>query len=173
MNYMKTALLLAALTAFFLAIGYLLGGRGGLMIALVVALGMNFFAYWNSDKMVLRMANAREVGPNEAPELYGIVQQLAQPTQLVHHRGALRLAPRLGARRPVLRDDLGMLQHLLQRLAGRLREVEARLEGAAAEQGIHPGARLGAGTGFRAQAAIHAGGAAIELGEGWGGFNAS
>ena len=59
MNYMKTALLLAALTAFFLAIGYLLGGRGGLMIALVVALGMNFFAYWNSDKMVLRMANAR------------------------------------------------------------------------------------------------------------------
>ena len=78
MNYMKTALLLAALTAFFLAIGYLLGGRGGLMIALVVALGMNFFAYWNSDKMVLRMANAREVGPNEAPELYGIVQQLAE-----------------------------------------------------------------------------------------------
>ena len=78
MNYMKTALLLAALTAFFLAIGYLLGGRGALMIALVVALGMNFFAYWNSDKMVLRMANAREVGPNEAPELYGIVQQLAE-----------------------------------------------------------------------------------------------
>ena len=78
MNYMKTALLLAALTAFFLAIGYMLGGRGGLMIALVVALGMNFFAYWNSDKMVLRMANAREVGPNEAPELYGIVQQLAE-----------------------------------------------------------------------------------------------
>ena len=82
MNYMKTALLLAALTAFVLAIGYLLGGQGGLMIALVVALGMNFFAYWNSDSMVLRMANAREVGPAEAPELYGIVQQLAQRAQL-------------------------------------------------------------------------------------------
>ena len=82
MNYMKTALLLAALTAFFLAIGYMLGGRGGLMIALVVALGMNFFAYWNSDKMVLRMANAREVGLSEAPELYGIVQQLAQRADL-------------------------------------------------------------------------------------------
>ena len=78
MNYMKTALLLAALTGFFLAVGYLLGGRGGLMIALVVALGMNAFAYWNSDRMVLRMSGAREVSPNEAPELYGIVQQLAQ-----------------------------------------------------------------------------------------------
>lgn len=82
MNYMKTALLLAALTGFVLAIGYLLGGQGGLMIALVVALGMNFFAYWNSDRMVLRMANAREVGPAEAPELYGIVQQLAERAQL-------------------------------------------------------------------------------------------
>ena len=78
MNYFKTALLLAALTGFFLAAGYMLGGQGGLVIALVVALGMNVFAYWNSDKMVLRMANAQEVGPNEAPEFYGMVQQLAQ-----------------------------------------------------------------------------------------------
>jgi heat shock protein HtpX len=78
MNYFRTALLLAALTAFFLAIGYLLGGRGGLMIALLVAIATNVFAYWNSDKMVLRMSNAREVGPQDAPELYGIVQQLAQ-----------------------------------------------------------------------------------------------
>jgi heat shock protein HtpX len=78
MNYMKTALLLAALTGFFLVVGYLLGGRGGLMIALVMALGMNAFAYWNSDRMVLRMSGAHEVGPDQAPELYGIVQQLAQ-----------------------------------------------------------------------------------------------
>lgn len=78
MNYMRTAVLLAALTAFFLAVGYLLGGRSGLVLALVVALGMNVFAYWNSDQMVLRMSGAREVGPQEAPELYGIVQQLAQ-----------------------------------------------------------------------------------------------
>src|SRR5262249_22349754 len=82
MNYMKTALLLAALTGFFLAVGYLLGGQSGLLIALVVALGMNIFAYWNSDQMVLRMANAREVGPQEAPELYGIVQSLAEPAGL-------------------------------------------------------------------------------------------
>ena len=78
MNYMKTALLLAALTGFFLVVGYMLGGQTGLILALVVALGMNLFAYWNSDKMVLRMAHAREVGPQEAPELYGIVEQLAQ-----------------------------------------------------------------------------------------------
>jgi len=77
MNYFKTALLLAALTGFVLVAGYLLGGQSGLVIALVAALGMNLFAYWNSDKMVLRMSNAQEVGPNEAPELYGIVQDLA------------------------------------------------------------------------------------------------
>jgi heat shock protein HtpX len=78
MNFMKTALLLAALTGFFLVVGYLLGGRGGLMIALVVALGMNAFAYWNSDRMVLRMSGAHEVGPDEAPELYAIIRQLTQ-----------------------------------------------------------------------------------------------
>jgi heat shock protein HtpX len=76
MNTMKTALLLAALTGFFLAVGYLLGGEGGLMIALLVALATNAFAYWNSDRMVLRMSNAREVGPAEAPELYDIIRQL-------------------------------------------------------------------------------------------------
>ena len=78
MNYFKTALLLAALTGFVLVAGYLLGGQSGLVIALVAALGMNLFAYWNSDKMVLRMSNAQEVGPEQAPELYGIVQGLAE-----------------------------------------------------------------------------------------------
>ena len=77
MNYFKTALLLASLTGFVLVAGYLLGGQSGLVIALVAALGMNLFAYWNSDKMVLRMSNAQEVGPEQAPELYGIVQELA------------------------------------------------------------------------------------------------
>lgn len=77
MNYFKTALLLAALTGFVLVAGYLLGGQTGLVIALVAALGMNLFAYWNSDQMVLRMANAQEIGPESAPEFYGIVQQLA------------------------------------------------------------------------------------------------
>jgi heat shock protein HtpX len=76
MNYFRTALLLAVLTGFFLVIGYLLGGRSGLVIALVFALGMNLFSYWNSDQMVLRMSNAHEVGPQQAPELYGIIQEL-------------------------------------------------------------------------------------------------
>ena len=78
MNYFRTALLLAVLTGFFLVVGYLLGGQAGLVIALVFALGMNLFAYWNSDQMVLRMSNAREVGPQDAPELYGILEQLTQ-----------------------------------------------------------------------------------------------
>lgn len=78
MNYFRTALLLAALTGFFLIVGYLLGGQSGLILALVVALGMNLFAYWNSDRMVLRMSNAQEVGANGAPELYSIVQDLTR-----------------------------------------------------------------------------------------------
>ena len=78
MNYFKTALLLAALTGFFLVAGYLMGGQTGLVIAFVAALGMNLFAYWNSDQMVLRMANAQEVGPENAPELFGIVHELVQ-----------------------------------------------------------------------------------------------
>ena len=85
MNYMKTALLLAALTGFFLVVGYLLGGEAGLLIALVVALGMNLFAYWNSDSMVLRMSNAQEVGPSDAPELYEIIGQLTQRAGLMVH----------------------------------------------------------------------------------------
>jgi heat shock protein HtpX len=78
MNFFRTALLLAALTGFFLVVGYALGGQSGLVLALFVALAMNLFAYWNSDRMVLRMANAHEVGPDQAPELYSIVQQLTQ-----------------------------------------------------------------------------------------------
>jgi heat shock protein HtpX len=77
MNYAKTAMLLAAMTALFMGIGYLIGGQGGMMIALLVAGGMNIFSYWNSDKMVLRMYGAREVDAQSAPELYGMVQQMA------------------------------------------------------------------------------------------------
>ncbi|HVO14699.1 MAG TPA: zinc metalloprotease HtpX [Alphaproteobacteria bacterium] len=82
MGYFRTALLLAALTALFLGIGYLLGGQGGMVIALVVALGMNLFAYWNSDRMVLGMYGARQVDRQSAPGLYGIVEQLADRAQL-------------------------------------------------------------------------------------------
>ena len=58
MNIMRTALLIAALTALFMGIGYLIGGSSGMMIAFVIAAGMNVFSYWNSDKMVLSMYGA-------------------------------------------------------------------------------------------------------------------
>ncbi|MHB2267722.1 zinc metalloprotease HtpX [Aliihoeflea sp. PC F10.4] len=78
MNIMRTAMLLAFMTALFMGVGYLLGGAGGMMIAFVVAAGMNLFSYWNSDKMVLRMHNAVEVDERSAPEYYGMVRDLAQ-----------------------------------------------------------------------------------------------
>ena len=81
-NLMKTAILMAAITALFMALGSVLGGRQGMMIALLVALGMNFFSYWFSDKMVLKMYNAQEVDENSAPQFYRMVRELAQRAQL-------------------------------------------------------------------------------------------
>jgi heat shock protein HtpX len=77
MSYFRTAILLAALTALFMGIGFLIGGQGGMLIALGVAGAMNLFAYWNSDKMVLRMYGAHEVDARSAPELYALVSRLA------------------------------------------------------------------------------------------------
>ncbi|MDZ7582498.1 MAG: zinc metalloprotease HtpX [Deltaproteobacteria bacterium] len=77
-NQVKTTLLLAVLTAFIMWIGQLLGGRQGMVIALVLAAGMNFFSYWYSDKLVLKMYRAREATPQQAPEIFAMVRQLAQ-----------------------------------------------------------------------------------------------
>ena len=77
MNTLRTGLLIAALTALFMAVGYLIGGEGGMVVAFLVAAAMNLFAYWNSDRMVLRLYGAREVDRAAAPGLYGIVEQLA------------------------------------------------------------------------------------------------
>lgn len=82
MGMLRTSLLLAGLTALFLAVGWMIGGQAGMLIALVFAVGTNVFAYWNSDKMVLRMYNAHEVDARSAPELYGLVEQLAARAQL-------------------------------------------------------------------------------------------
>lgn len=82
MNFFRTAMLLAGMTGLFMGIGYLLGGTGGMAIAFVVALGMNVFSYWNSDKMVLRMHNAHEVNERDAPEYYEIVRRLAEEAEL-------------------------------------------------------------------------------------------
>jgi heat shock protein HtpX len=79
---MKTMMLLAALTALFMALGYTLGGGGGAVIALLVAAGMNLFTFWNADSIVLRMHNAREVDATSAPDFYALVQQLAQRASL-------------------------------------------------------------------------------------------
>jgi heat shock protein HtpX len=79
---LRVSLLIAAMTALFMGVGYLLGAEQGMLIAFIVALGMNALAYWNSDKMVLRMYGARQVGPSEAPEFYRLVEELAGRAQL-------------------------------------------------------------------------------------------
>jgi heat shock protein HtpX len=77
-NRIKTVLLLAGLTAFLIFLGRVLGGRQGMYIAFGLAVLMNFFSYWFSDKIVLRMYGAQEVGPAEAPQLHQIVEELAR-----------------------------------------------------------------------------------------------
>jgi heat shock protein HtpX len=78
MNTIRTAMLLAFMTALFMGVGYLIGGSGGMMIAFLMAAGMNLFSYWNADKMVLRMHHAVEVDERNAPEYYRIVRELVQ-----------------------------------------------------------------------------------------------
>jgi heat shock protein HtpX len=82
MSTLRTGILLAGLTGLFLVVGYFVGGQSGMLIALLIAIGMNAFAYWNSDKMVLRMYGAREVDARTAPEFVGLVEQLAHRAQL-------------------------------------------------------------------------------------------
>src|SRR5262245_15830375 len=77
MNYLRTAILLAGLTALFMGVGFLIGGQSGAVIALVVAAGMNFVAYWNADRLVLSMHGAHEVDARSVPELYHLVAELA------------------------------------------------------------------------------------------------
>lgn len=77
MNMVKTAMLIAFMTALFMGVGFMIGGTGGMMIALVIALAMNAFSFWNADKMVLRMHNAQEVDATSAPQYYGMVQDLS------------------------------------------------------------------------------------------------
>jgi heat shock protein HtpX len=82
MNYFRTALLLAGLTALFVGIGYWIGGANGAIIALVVAAATNLFTYWNSDRMVLSMYGAHQVDANSAPELVNLVAELARRADL-------------------------------------------------------------------------------------------
>lgn len=82
MNMLKTTMLLAALTALFMALGFTFGGRGGAILALLVAAGMNLFTFWNADKIVLKMHNAREVDASTGGDFYQMVAHLAQRAEL-------------------------------------------------------------------------------------------
>ena len=82
MSYLRTAILLAGLTALFMLIGYLIGGPSGAVIAFFVAAATNFITYWNADKLVLRTQGAQEVDEHSAPELVHMVAQLAQRAEL-------------------------------------------------------------------------------------------
>ena len=82
MNSLKTTFLLALLTGLLLAIGNMFGGRGGMMIMLVFSIGMNFVSYWYSDKIVLKMYNAREVDASSVPDLVRMVAKLAQKANM-------------------------------------------------------------------------------------------
>ncbi len=78
MPLVKTGILLAAMTALFGAVGFLIGGQGGMLIAFLIAAGMNLWSWWSSDKMVLRLHNAKLVTRRSAPELVGLVEELAK-----------------------------------------------------------------------------------------------
>lgn len=77
-NYSRTFLLMAAMTALFLGVGYLLGGTNGMVTALIFALVTNFFSYWYSDKLVLRMYGARQITETDHPQFYRMIANLAQ-----------------------------------------------------------------------------------------------
>ncbi|MCB1933647.1 zinc metalloprotease HtpX [Accumulibacter sp.] len=77
-NWLKTSILMAAILALFGAIGAMVGGKTGMLLALLFGGTMNFFAYWYSDKMVLKMYKARQVDETSAPQFYGMVRELAQ-----------------------------------------------------------------------------------------------
>ncbi|MEX2450136.1 MAG: zinc metalloprotease HtpX [Rhodospirillales bacterium] len=82
MSTLRTYVLLAGMTALFVAVGYMIGGEQGMVIAFGIAVAMNAFAYWNSDKMVLSMYGAKQVERADAPEFYGLIEELARNASL-------------------------------------------------------------------------------------------
>src|SRR5271165_3314932 len=97
MNLFRTAMLLAGLTGLFVAVGYLIGGGGGAVIAFLIAAGMNLFSYWNSDRLVLAMHGAHEVDERAAPELVRLVRELATRAGLPMPRVYLMDSPQPNA----------------------------------------------------------------------------
>jgi len=97
MNYFKTAILLAGLTALFMGVGALIGGQAGMIMALVFAAGINLLSYWNADKLVLSMNGAVEADEKTAPELFQIVRELSQRAGLPMPRVYLMQNPQPNA----------------------------------------------------------------------------
>jgi heat shock protein HtpX len=97
MNYIRTAILLAGLTGLLMAVGYLIGGGSGALIAFIIAAATNLFSYWNADKLVLSMHDAQEVDERSAPELVAIVRELAQRAGLPMPRVYLMDSPQPNA----------------------------------------------------------------------------
>lgn len=97
MNYTKTALLLAALTGIFIAMGAAVGGKAGIVVAFIIALVMNVISLWKSDTMVLRMFKAREIDEQTAPEYFGIVREMSQRAGLPMPRVYLMDTPQPNA----------------------------------------------------------------------------
>jgi heat shock protein HtpX len=97
MNYIRTAILLAGLTGLLMAVGYLIGGGSGALVAFIIAAATNLFSYWNADKLVLSMHDAQEVDERSAPELVAIVRELAQRAGLPMPRVYLMDSPQPNA----------------------------------------------------------------------------
>jgi heat shock protein HtpX len=97
MNYLRTAVLLAGLTAIFMVVGYLIGGGAGAVIALIIAAVTNLLSYWNADKIVLSMHNAQEVDERSAPELVAIVREIARRANIPMPRVYLMDSPQPNA----------------------------------------------------------------------------
>ncbi|WP_417433359.1 zinc metalloprotease HtpX [Hoeflea sp.] len=119
MNLVRTAMLIALMTALFMGVGYMIGGTGGMMIAFVIAAAMNLFSYWNSDKMVLRMHHAVEVDARTAPEFYQIVADLAQNAGLpmpkvyvIHNRQPNAFATGRNPQNAAVAASVGLLESL-------------------------------------------------------------
>lgn len=119
MNMTRTAMLIALMTVMFMSIGYLLGGSGGMIIALLIAIATNAIGYWNSDKMVLRMYNAQEADERTAPEYFRIVRGLAAnaglPTPkiyIIHEDQANAFATGRNPQNAAVAATTGLLQRL-------------------------------------------------------------
>jgi heat shock protein HtpX len=97
MNLVRTAMLLAFMTALFMVVGYLIGRESGMMIAFVVAAGMNLFSWWNSDRMVLSTYGAQEISEANAPEFFGIIRELSHNADLPMPRVYLYDSPQPNA----------------------------------------------------------------------------